>query len=140
MCFNSWSNFAVAATKKKEDAGIFSDDDDFLGGLGIEDKGSAGPVPSAAEIEDLDSEEEEKPSRMFDKLLGKDRVSKHLETKEKKEFVLDKKYSQPEEGKYIMAAIISINSCRIFTSLFRIKFYYILYMVITWVVNFVISV
>jgi hypothetical protein len=63
-----------------------------------------------------------------------------LETKEKKEFVLDKKYSQPEEGKYIMAAIISINSCRIFTSLFRIKFYYILYMVITWVVNFVISV
>jgi hypothetical protein len=46
-----------------------TDDDDFLGGLGIEDKGSAGPVPSAAEIEDLDSEEEEKPSRMFDKLL-----------------------------------------------------------------------
>ncbi|XP_076073940.1 uncharacterized protein LOC143045365 [Mytilus galloprovincialis] len=91
----------VAASKKKEDAGIFSDDDDFLGGLGIEDKGSAPSTASKPkpEIEDFDSDSEEKPApRMFDKLLGKDsNVTKHLETKERKEFVLDKKYTQPDE-------------------------------------------
>lgn len=98
-------NFTVAASKKKEDAGIFSDDDDFLGGLGIEDKGSAPSTASKPkpEIEDFDSDSEEKPApRMFDKLLGKDsNVTKHLETKERKEFVLDKKYTQPDEGNFL---------------------------------------
>lgn len=75
---------------------MFSDDDDFLGGLGIEEKGSA-PKPKA-----VDLEEESRPAKsVMDKLLGKDSaVSKHLEqTKERKEFVLDSKYSKPE-GKW----------------------------------------
>lgn len=50
-------------------------------------------------MESFDSDSEEKPSKMFDKLLGKDSiVNKHLETKERKEFILDKKYTQPAEG------------------------------------------
>ncbi|XP_065921782.1 fas-binding factor 1 homolog isoform X2 [Magallana gigas] len=81
-----------AQTKKKEEPGIFSDDDDFLGGLGIEEKGPSAPKAKLTE------EEDDKPARsVMDKLLAKDSaVSKHLETKkERREFVLDKKYTQP---------------------------------------------
>ncbi|XP_061181663.1 fas-binding factor 1 homolog isoform X1 [Saccostrea echinata] len=77
--------------KKKEEPGIFSDDDDFLGGLGIEETGPSAPKAKS-------TEEEDKPARsVMDKLLAKDSaVSKHLETKkERREFVLDKKYTQP---------------------------------------------
>ena len=88
--------FTVAQPKKKEEPGIFSDDDDFLGGLGIEEKESSAPKARVNE-----DEEEDKPARsVMDKLLAKDStVSKHLETKkERREFVLDKKYTQPNNG------------------------------------------
>ncbi|XP_056020112.1 fas-binding factor 1 homolog isoform X2 [Ostrea edulis] len=78
--------------KRKEEPGIFSDDDDFLGGLGIEEKES--PVQKTKSVD-----EEDRPARsVMDKLLAKDSaVSKHLETKkERREFVLDKKYTQPD--------------------------------------------
>jgi len=77
---------------------LFSDDDDFLGGLGIEEKGGAPAKVKQREI----PEEENRPAKSaLDKLLGKDSVSKHLETaKERKEFVLDSKYTQPP-GSYL---------------------------------------
>ncbi|XP_078317344.1 fas-binding factor 1 homolog isoform X2 [Crassostrea virginica] len=83
----------TAQPKKKEEPGIFSDDDDFLGGLGIEEKESSAPKARVNE-----EKEEDKPARsVMDKLLAKDStVTKHLETKkERREFVLDKKYTQP---------------------------------------------
>lgn len=116
----------AAITKKKEETAIFSDDDDFLGGLGIEEKGGSKPSTAtkpAPEVEDFDSDSEEKPSRMFDKLLGKDsNVNKHLETKERKEFILDKKYTQPAEGKpFLCCRIVQMNpnSLRFYTYLFN---------------------
>lgn len=92
--------FTVAQPKKKEEPGIFSDDDDFLGGLGIEEKESSAPKARVNE-----EEEEDKPARsVMDKLLAKDStVTKHLETKkERREFVLDKKYTQPNNGTSVM--------------------------------------
>lgn len=73
---------------------LFSDDDDFLGGLGIEEKGVA-PKPKAKVPDD---DEENRPAKSaMDKLLGKSSVAKHLEpAKERREFVLDAKYTQPQ--------------------------------------------
>ncbi|XP_053392988.1 fas-binding factor 1 homolog [Mercenaria mercenaria] len=83
-------------TKKKTEEALFSDDDDFLGGLGIEEKGAA-PKPKAKLPDD---DEDNRPAKSaMDKLLGKSSVAKHLETaKERKEFVLDAKYTQPQGG------------------------------------------
>lgn len=91
--------------KKKSEEALFSDDDDFLGGLGIEEKGS---TPKPKEVD----EEENRPAKsVMDKLLGKDSaVSKHLETaKERKEFVLDSKYTQPQ-GMLNVAEILKKNT------------------------------
>jgi hypothetical protein len=66
-----------------------------LGGLGIEEKET--PAQKTKFVID----EEDRPARsVMDKLLAKDSaVSKHLETKkERREFVLDKKYTQPNNG------------------------------------------
>ena len=100
---------------------MFSDDDDFLGGLGIEEKSEAKPKPKATEIEDEDN----RPAKsIMDKLLNKDSVSKHLETKEKREFVLDTKYTQLQQqqqgdgeddymfGSYMPSAVVSNTSSR----------------------------
>jgi hypothetical protein len=83
-----------ALTKKKSEDALFSDDDDFLGGLGIEEKGAA-PKPKAKLPDD---DEDGRPAKSaMDKLLGKSSVAKHLEpTKERREFVLDAKYTQPQ--------------------------------------------
>lgn len=107
--------------KKSSEENIFSDDDDFLGGLGIEEKSEPKPKAKATEIED----EENRPAKsIMDKLLNKDSVSKHLETKEKREFVLDTKYTQqlqqgPGErdddfmfGSYMPSAVASNTSSR----------------------------
>lgn len=105
--------------KKSSEEAIFSDDDDFLGGLGIEEKSEPKPKPKATEIEDEDN----RPAKsIMDKLLNKDSVSKHLETKEKREFVLDTKYTQQQGGgegeddylfgSYMPSAVGSNNSSR----------------------------
>ncbi|OWF53323.1 fas-binding factor 1-like [Mizuhopecten yessoensis] len=83
-------------TRRKSDAGLFSDDDDdLLGNLGIDDK----PSTPAAKARSLPDEDDDQPAKaIFDKLLGKDTVSKHLDTnKERREFVLDKKYTKNAE-------------------------------------------
>lgn len=84
--------------KKPSEEALFSDDDDFLGGLGIEEK-KAAPAPK---VLDLDDEETKPAKSAMDKLLGKNSsVSKHLEpSKERREFVLDSKYTQPA-GNYL---------------------------------------
>ncbi|KAK3590960.1 hypothetical protein CHS0354_034532 [Potamilus streckersoni] len=84
-----------AITKKKSEEMVFSDDDDFLGGLGIEDMGTKAVASVKAKPTEI--EDEEKPAKsIFDKLLSRDTVSKHLETnKERREFVLDQKFSKP---------------------------------------------
>lgn len=90
----SWLHVIVAALKKKEES-IFSDDDEFLGGLGIDDNMSAkSPQAKPTEIE-----EEEKPARsIMDQLLSKDSVTIHLAPKERPAFVLDQKYSGGKIG------------------------------------------
>ncbi|KAL4240109.1 factor 1 [Mactra antiquata] len=109
-----------AISKKKSEEMLFSDDDDFLGGLGIEEKGAA-PKPKA-QVQ-LDDDDESRPAKSaMDKLLGKSSVSKHLETtKERKEFVLDAKYTQPQatqenEDEYLfgsyMPSAVGSNSSR----------------------------
>lgn len=109
----------AAQTKKKEESGIFSDDDDFLGGLGIEEKGPSAPKAKLTE------EEDDKPARsVMDKLLAKDSaVSKHLETKkERREFVLDKKYTQPNNGNHSYSQKIKVvlyHYCKIFQFLLK---------------------
>ncbi|KAL3875799.1 hypothetical protein ACJMK2_033715 [Sinanodonta woodiana] len=84
-----------AITKKKSEEMVFSDDDDFLGGLGIEDMGTK--AVASVKVKPTEIEDEEKPAKsIFDKLLSRDTVSKHLETnKERREFVLDQKFSRP---------------------------------------------
>ena len=108
--------------KKSSEDNIFSDnDDDFLGGLGIEEKTETKPKAKPTEIE----EEDNRPAKsIMDKLLNKDSVSKHLETKEKREFVLDTKYTQPPQqgggegeedymfGSYMPSAVASNTSSR----------------------------
>ena len=109
--------------KKSSEEAIFSDDDDFLGGLGIEEKSEPKPKVKATEIEDEDN----RPAKsIMDKLLNKDSVSKHLETKEKREFVLDTKYTQLQQqqqqqgegeedylfGSYMPSAVASNTSSR----------------------------
>lgn len=85
-----------AVTKKKSEEALFSDDDDFLGGLGIEEKGVV-PKPKATKLPDDDEENRPAKSAM-DKLLGKSSLAKHLEpSKERKEFVLDAKYTQQQQ-------------------------------------------
>ncbi|XP_060076077.1 fas-binding factor 1 homolog [Ylistrum balloti] len=92
--------------RRKSDAGLFSDDDDdLLGDLGIDDKPTK-PVDKARSVH---SEEDGQPAKaIFDKLLGKDTVSKHLDTnKERREFVLDKKYTknaEDEEDDFLFGA------------------------------------
>ena len=84
--------------KKKEEPGIFSDDDDFLGGLGIDEKGQS---PRTVKPRAVTEDEESRPAKSaMDKLLGKDSgAARHLEApKERREFVLDKKYTQPDQG------------------------------------------
>ncbi|XP_033736797.1 fas-binding factor 1-like [Pecten maximus] len=91
-------------TRRKSDAGLFSDDDDdLLGGLGIDDK------PATPVARSLPEEEDGQPAKaIFDKLLSKDTVSKHLDTnKERREFVLDKKYTKntdDEEDDFLFGA------------------------------------
>ncbi|XP_074648580.1 fas-binding factor 1 homolog [Tubulanus polymorphus] len=83
------------AAKKREEI-IFSDnDDDVLGGMGLEDD-------EPKKVETV----ENKPARsVFDNLLKSDVASKHLQTstkQEKRDFILDKKYlnkSQKEPEK-----------------------------------------
>ncbi|XP_069124222.1 fas-binding factor 1 homolog isoform X2 [Argopecten irradians] len=80
--------------RRKSDAGLFSDDDDdLLGGLGIDDK------PAAPVVRALPEEDDGQPAKaILDKLLNKDTLSKHLDTnKERREFVLDKKYTKSAE-------------------------------------------
>ena len=123
--------------KKSSEDNIFSDnDDDFLGGLGIEEKKEAKPKAKPTEIE----EEENRPAKsIMDKLLNKDSVSKHLDTnKEKREFVLDAKYSQPPQqgggegeddylfGSYMPSAVASNTSSRP-TSRRSVRYVIILY-------------
>ena len=96
--------------KKPSEEALFSDDDDFLGGLGIEEKQSI-PAPKVREVE----EEEQRPAKSaMDKLLGKNSsVSKHLEpAKERKEFVLDSKYTQPAGKLFLLLLpIVNMQSC-----------------------------
>ena len=86
---------------------IFSDDDNFLDGLGIDpdDKKQGTPAAAAASTAGksrLGEEEEQRPARsVLDGLLGRGEKSATnlLETREKpRTFVLDKKYTQPKEG------------------------------------------
>ncbi|XP_052266250.1 fas-binding factor 1-like isoform X2 [Dreissena polymorpha] len=107
-----------ALAKKKSEEALFSDDDDFLGGLGIEEKGSA----PKAKVKDPDEEENRPAKSMMDKLLGKDSIAKQLEApKERKEFVLDSKYTQSLDksndddlmfGSYMPSAAAGSNSSR----------------------------
>ncbi|KAL8592685.1 hypothetical protein ACOMHN_037625 [Nucella lapillus] len=101
-----------AAPKRKEET-IFSDDDNFLDGLGIdadEKKPAAAPAVSPAPAASapraqsmFGGDEDSKPARsVLDGLLGRGQktTSSLLDTKEKpRTFVLDKKYTQPKEEK-----------------------------------------
>ena len=90
---------------------IFSDDDNFLDGLGIDadDKkksaaAAATPAPAAKANSAAGDSEDNRPAKsVLDGLLGRGQktASSLLETKEKpRTFVLDKKYTQPKEGTY----------------------------------------
>lgn len=66
-----------------------------MSGLGIDDKGSTSSKTKAKTME-LDDAEDNVPAKsIMDKLLNPTSVSKHLESKERKEFILDSKYTKP---------------------------------------------
>lgn len=99
---------AEPAPKRKES--IFSDDDNFLDGLGIDtdNKKKSASTPAAAATPAkarsiLGDDNDNRPARSaLDGLLGRGQktASSLLETKEKpRSFVLDKKYTQPKEGR-----------------------------------------
>ena len=92
---------------------IFSDDDNFLDGLGIDGEKKSAPAPisstpapnrarSGGGIGGGDEEDNRPAKSVLDGLLGrgqKSAAASLLETKEKpRTFVLDKKYTQPKEG------------------------------------------
>ncbi|XP_067671245.1 fas-binding factor 1 homolog [Haliotis asinina] len=80
---------------KKKDEVIFSDEDDFM--LGMEDKPKSAEKPKS-KLDDLENSRGSAKSFM-DGLLGKGSAVAQLETKEKKTFVLDSKYSKPTADK-----------------------------------------
>ena len=105
------STGAAEPAPKRKDEMIFSDDDNFLDGLGIDadDKkkpaaAAATPAPAAKAKSAAGDSEDNRPAKsVLDGLLGRGQktASSLLETKEKpRTFVLDKKYTQPKEGTY----------------------------------------
>ncbi|XP_071106308.1 fas-binding factor 1 homolog [Haliotis cracherodii] len=81
---------------KKKDEVIFSDEDDFL--LGMEDKPVKSIEKTKPKPDDLENSQRSAKSFM-DGLLGKGSATQQLETKEKKAFTLDSKYSKSEAAK-----------------------------------------
>ncbi|BFZ02757.1 hypothetical protein BsWGS_05795 [Bradybaena similaris] len=86
----------------KTQGGIFSDSDDLLDGLGLDEKPALATRNNVAAQKTTIAESEEiRPARsVFDSLLGKgsSTAAQLLERKEKKEFVLDTKYSTSAAG------------------------------------------
>ncbi|XP_050390456.1 fas-binding factor 1 homolog [Patella vulgata] len=79
---------------KKREERLFSDDEDMLDGLGIDDKPKT-PIQAVSK----DREEDVRPARnVLDSLLGKDSVNKHLQKTERKEFILDKKFAEKDQA------------------------------------------
>ena len=112
FCF-SFCDTAEPSPKRKDEM-IFSDDDNFLDGLGIDADDKKKPAstpaatvtatPAAKAKSGLGDNEDNRPAKsVLEGLLGRGQktASSLLETKEKpRTFVLDKKYTQPKEGRY----------------------------------------
>ena len=95
-------------TKKKDE--LVFDDDDVLGGMGLDDSPRAKPKAAAKKEEDP---EVEGSKNFLSSLMGKSPANKHLErpaSGDKREFVLDTKYKKSEPGTYLSYLCILIPS------------------------------